>query len=1208
MNELLANGVPNISPEQFVYLMEKNGSLYEQLGNIEEGIACFENILERLPEHIETIKTLGRLYARAEMWEKLIVINEQEAALINDQHRIVSLLCKCGEVCERNLKDEARAIDYFRKVLQLSPAYHPAVKALGEIYVRLARWEDLIRMYHRELDSTDEVERKTAIRYRIAQIYEEDLHNPRKAEVNYRQILEEDSGFMPALHALVRLYNRSGNTEALLEIHNRQFERASEDQQRIFHLCKIAEIHENERNELDEAVDTHKRILELDPANRLARQSLGKLYGRLERREELLTLLRRELVEEENDTRRLSLLASVAHIFEDLGRMDEAIETYREIVTAAPQQKSAYVQLEHLLRMQQRYSELADLYKRWLPAEEEPRRLTLLRSLADILELHLDDREAMAKTYASILELQPNDSEALDFFEEAYAEAAEWEQLVEVYDRKLALAIDDQSKVRLATAAAYILELELGRKEEALDRYEAALAINPAHFAAVQGARRLYSMLERWGKLAELLEAELKNSYSSSYYVATAYQYGYLLETKFSKRGAACDLYRKVLELKPRHRESFIRLRKILEEERNHLSLVEILEKRLEVLEIQAEQVDMNRHIAEIAEHELSDIEKAIKHRSMVLELLPENLEEMYSLAKLYQKGAHWMDAIDYYRKVANRLEDNDGLRDVYFNIGEIYRNGIMDSEQAVIAFEKVIEYDPDDLHGLEQLAELYSRLEHWGKSADVLEKLLDYELPKERAVRYHLLLGEIYLDHLNSRVKAVPNFEKALAYNPSSQQSIETLAGIFSREERWDQLVDIYLNNLEVIPEGEVDQRVALYMGLGQIYCSHLNDVEKALDSYRSAQELDPQNALVWEKQSEAMGRSAIYYLDAIEKHRALLEVNPYRVESYRELYRIFSERQERDHAFCAAMVLEFLRAETPEQSEFLRQCRQFTAGEVMGVIIPESDRTNLLMHPDEKGLARDILTALDPIIFKTEEVDLEPYDLPSCRVAGVASSIYHLMESTAYYLGVELFKLYISQKQPNQLAVENTKPPTIVIGGSLAYASEGIKRFLAGYVVGRIGNGHVVYSQRDSNWLQLMVETICHMYVPDFEVQGSTASQVEELEKELSRNLPPSSRAEMEDKARAYAMQNERPDFNKILSAMQYSDDRMGMVMAGELHSAIESAYHLEFGKPFRSARETEEIVMQFADQPRIGAMFEFCVSEDYFNLRNIVRQNIE
>jgi len=333
--------------------------------------------------------------------------------------------------------------------------------------------------------------------------------------------------------------------------------------------------------------------------------------------------------------------------------------------------------------------------------------------------------------------------------------------------------------VRLDTASAGLLEMELGRYAEALELYESVLALRPDYFPAIQGARRMYFRLEQWDRLAGLLESELRQSRSSSYSVAVAYQLGHLLETRFDNGSAACELYYRVLELRPKHREAFIRLRSILEKERNHAQLMEVLERRLTMLETVADQVEMHRTIADLAENELSDLEKAVRHRRLLLELQPGDTEEMLKLAELHRKASQHSEAVACFKKAAERIEDAARLRDIYFAVGEIYNHGLSDIRQAMAAFEKVLEYRPDDMLATEQLAEIYMKSKMWQEAAETLTMLLVNALPRERAVRYHLNLGEIYLEHLAQEEKAVSNFEKALGLNPSSQTSLETLQRI---------------------------------------------------------------------------------------------------------------------------------------------------------------------------------------------------------------------------------------------------------------------------------------------------------------------------------------------------------------------------------------------------------------------------------------------
>lgn len=1205
MNELQLSGTPNLNREQVVYLLEKNASLWEHLNQPDKAADCHRRVLARQPEHLSSIQALGRLYARTGQWERLIEINQLESDLINDQHRIVSLLCKNAEIYEQQLGDEERAIDYYRRVLTLSPSYLPAVRALGGIYQRRKNWEELVKMYHREMEAAGQGEQAAGVRFKVAQIYDEELNNPQKAETNYLRVLQDDPAFTPALHALTKLYQAQGKWQALIELFESQLSRIQDDSLKRLSLYKVAELFETRLGDLKKAEATYLRILETDPRNLAARRGLYRIYAQTNQRGEQLRLIDLELDEVDDDEARLALLVQAADIVSELADRDEdAIRTYHQILSLDPDNRIAFQQLERLYRKHARFEDLADLYEARCERTQEPReKIPLLWLTIDVLENHLADFERLCAAYAEAIRMEPFNSRAIAFFEDVYARERRFEELLDIYARRHQLSEDKGQLLHLYVASGQLLEFELGRLDEALEKYESALALDPEHFAARQGARRIYARLEKWADLANLLEAEMESAPNSAALVATAHQLGYIRETKFNRRDLAVDLYLKVLEIDPGHREAYLRARKILEERREYGLLVELHERRLGTLEARDERAEMLRRLAELCENQLSDLERAIRHRQALLELEPEDLEELRHLAELHRKRADWENAIELYERIIPRLDDARALRDLYFRIGEIYQEHMKDYARSVSAFETVLTYEPDDLLAMEHLGELYKTLNLSEEASEIFGRLLNFDLPRDKEIRYTLALGEIELEQRDSEDKAIGYFQRAMALDPGNSTLLNTLSALFEKRNRWDQLVGLYEQNLA---RQEGSARLSSLMGLARLYMEKLGDVEKALVHLEQANVLDPYNLEIQALQARAMGLNALYYLDAIDKHRQLIEQNPFRVESFHELARIYTERQETDKAFCGLMVLDFLKALTDEEQQRFRKLRESVTGGIAAVI-PPRDRDRLLVHPGERGLLHDLFTALEPALHKLFPVNLDAYDLPQCKVAGVNSSVYHLLENAAYHLGVDLFKVYISSQQPDILAVENTRPPTIVMGGNLAFSAEGVKRFVAGWVMSHIRNNHALVARQPLDVLRFWVEATCHLYIPEVAVQGRSIAEVEDFTQSLNRAIAKQNRKELEDAARAWHKAEVKPDLNAYLNALRHTDNRMGLLLAGDLVAAAESVVYLESGQPYRAGGTTSDVIDAFRGNAQVKELIVFAASDAHHELRRQIRVNV-
>lgn len=1209
MNELQISTNPDLNTEQYVYLLEKNAFLWEHLGSLEKAIECHRRILGRRKNYLSSIQVLGRLYAKIEDWEELIDINRIEAELINDQHRIISLLCKNGEICEGKLENTDRAIDFYRHVLTLSPSYLPAVKALGAIYQHRGLWNDLIKMYQRELESLNGSGQATSIRFKVAQIYDEELNDPQKAELHYRETLKNDPNFTPSLHALTKLCNRENNFAALIEIYEGQISRTEDRTTKLLALYKVAELYENKLQDLENSEKTYLKIMEMDPNNLAARRGLFRLYAQTGKHREQLQLIEPELEEQTSVSGRLSLLAAIADIYNELeDDQENCARAYGQILDIDPDNGVAFQVLEQLYLKMERYEDLVDIYEARLErTEDDADKLPLLWVAIDILESNMDDFDRLQVCYREVIRIEPYNPRAMEFFEEGYARECQWRELLDIYQRMRTLTEDKMQLLRLYLSAGQILELELGAPDQALQQYKSALSLQQNNFMAIQGIKRAYAKLEKWTELVSILEKELENPPSSQGFIATAYQLGYIRESKFNQREAASILYCRVLEMEPGHKEAYLRAKKLLTEDRNHQKLVEIYEQRLLVLSSVDEQLDLHRQIADLAETSLVDIEQAMRHRERLVEMDSENVEGLIALADLYNKSSRWEEAIELYERAAPKLDDTKELRHLNFKIGCIYQEELNNASQAVSSFETVLAYEAGDLHAMERLGTLYQELGLTEESIEILTKLLDHTLPRDKEIRCNLAMGAIYMDKMRDEKLAIPYLEKALALDPNNKDVLDKLFSMFEKRGNWDRLIRLYEDSITVQSAEHPDKVMPMLIGLANVYIEKVKDVENALKVLERAHDLDPENLDVQAMQANAMGLNALFYLDAIDKHRQLLSFDPFRVNSYRELHRIFSERNENDRAFCTLACLDFLRALDDKQAKAYRDLRDQSAAGIAATISPR-EQENLLIHSDESGLLRDIFLKLESALYKLNPVDLKSYDLPNCKVAGVNSSVYHLMENAAYHLGVDLFKVYISQKKPELLAVENTKPPTVVLGGNLAFSSESIKRFLSGMIMSRIQHGHILFADSSLDELRFWIECACHLYIPEFPVKHSDASEVEKFVSKLNRAVPKSARKELEELIRQFYKQEGEPDYAGFKLSQKHTENRMGLLLAGDLISAAECLVYLKTGKPYRPGGTSASVSAAFDQNEEIRKLLSFSVSDEYFELRKLIRISLD
>jgi hypothetical protein len=83
-----------------------------------------------------------------------------EAAPAGDKERIGALAYELGELLERRLDDEARAVKAYGRALQSDPSLRPNLWAIRRVFYRRALWPNLIKLIDAELRfARDDLER-----------------------------------------------------------------------------------------------------------------------------------------------------------------------------------------------------------------------------------------------------------------------------------------------------------------------------------------------------------------------------------------------------------------------------------------------------------------------------------------------------------------------------------------------------------------------------------------------------------------------------------------------------------------------------------------------------------------------------------------------------------------------------------------------------------------------------------------------------------------------------------------------------------------------------------------------------------------------------------------------------------------------------------------------------------------------------------------
>lgn len=837
-------------------------------------LAALEALLDNADQRQRVAAILGSRYEALGEYAKQVSILEVQLEAAPDEHAKVDLLAQIAELQSGPIMDPDAAFTTWRRAFAILPGESRVRDALDQLIDTAARWQDAAEVWQEGLNAADEsdVALRDELTMRLAQLSEHQLADPEQATRWYRELLDRDPSNLemarPAADALQRLYEIAGDWTNLVAILRQQVEWAEESDSRKDLLYRIAEIQETALEQPDAAIETFREIVDQDPEEDRALDSLERLFFQSEQWADLVGILQRRTEVSPSIEERRALRGRVAMLYEEaLGDAEEACSAWLSVLDEAPEDIEAIRALARLYEQASRWNDLLDMLERELSLLEDGRdRIALTFRMGRILQEKLEDSERAVYRYQQVLEEDATHQEARKALEELlgdtllsmqiaeilepiYATESQWEKLCSIYKLRAEATADPSERVRLYGLIAEKQEMGLQDAEAAFRYYGLALkeALSEPTLHEILGAlERLAAQGERWEDLVAL--------------------------------------YRDVAD--------------------------DILDATLQ------EQVRLS--VAEISRLHLKDLDTAETYFRQVLDADPESERSLDALEQIYQQTEQWEPLLQIYLSRADLSADSPPVRRSYLSRAANLCEEFLDRpEQAVGCWEQIREMDPTDRDAAQSLERLYGKGERWADLADLIESRFQYvdSLPEAVDLRYQL--GTILRHQLDEPDRALENYRGALGGDPTHAEAIdsierylddedrrseaaEVLEPIYAARQDWKRLVDVYQIRREY--EGDPDQKARMTRRIAMLYEEQLEDLDEAFVWYGHLFRERPENqqireqltrlAGIQEKYAELADIFATYLADVYEETDETLDVAE-------QLARIYDERLgDVDHA----------------------------------------------------------------------------------------------------------------------------------------------------------------------------------------------------------------------------------------------------------------------------------------------------------------------
>jgi tetratricopeptide (TPR) repeat protein len=482
--------------------------IWERLSDDQRAETRYQTVLDLEAENQEALSALERIYRQRGDSTLLAEMLTRRSSLELDSRRRKEILAEAARLYEGELADEFKAIEAWKKILELDEGDERALSSLAELYQRGRRFEDLVTVLRIQAGHVSQPGQKAQLLGRIAELFAEELERPAEAIEMYRELLDLQPNSMKALAALEGLYTRQEQWALVQEVLNRRLRAVTGGRDRVMVLRKLAALSLDKLHSHEDASGYLQQILELSPGDAEAQKELERLLEQSEKWYDLVEVLVRHAESSGKANRHdeeVTLLLRAAEIWEcKVQAPEQAKKLLERVLEREPNHVRALISLarckatlERAVRLAKSGPEMAELYYRLGRMESE--RLG----------------EAAAEPYYErALEVDPTNVEVAEALEKRARARGDFRRVAALLavraERMQALDPQKQKELLLELGRLYVNELK--SPDNALPVLERAYRLSPEDLQVIEPLAELYYSAGRLKEALPLYRAMVERS------------------------------------------------------------------------------------------------------------------------------------------------------------------------------------------------------------------------------------------------------------------------------------------------------------------------------------------------------------------------------------------------------------------------------------------------------------------------------------------------------------------------------------------------------------------------------------------------------------------------------------------------------------------------------------------------------------------------
>jgi tetratricopeptide (TPR) repeat protein len=767
---------------------------------------------------------------------------ELQASL--SKERIGALAYELGELCERQLGDEARAVKAFGRALQADPSLRSNLWAIRRVFYRRGLWPNLVKLIGAETRFAPDDAARADLLVERGHILEDQVGDSGEAAQSYQQAALADATCLPALHGLERLALRQGDNATLETVWPKLAagcETVARKQAYLLDLVKL--LGERGGDDLDRAREVMQQAVELGgSSDRLSavREWLAEKSGDPE---ELLAALdaraadlmsrfgpagppaqftRPKTGAEGAEQDALSPVGEAAlrlrrqvvavrrrqaHIaIHQIGATDRAWSYLQQATELAPGEPLLVADLADLAEQLGKYDELAELVESWEAHEVDPARslsLSLRRADALFRAGHDDAARALVATlsatqpgYLPILALRERDalvSGDHTALAETYAAAAEAARTGRGFGPGATAEPDEGLAAGYYMVAGDLYRHKVRTPEVARARYAQALEVLPGYPPAVEALGSLHEQAGRYDDAAALYELHSESG-EQAFRVHVLER----LVDIYRRMGRLDEVegaLRRLIQLDPESPAHRWRHEEILDELGRPDDRAQALVDLAERLDDPDQRAGVLLEAARLQGDVLGHLDKAIPLYREVIDTWPADAYARQALASSLRREGNWEQLVVELRAAAREADTASAVRSLR-EAANVLLDVLDRPADAVQVYRDLVDRAPGEADALRGLAESLARAGDTEGALEIIEREVDARGEGPGAEEANLRLAAV-AESLGKTDEAEAAYRRALIAQPDSARAAVGQ-------------LDLAIRRTDAVAEAEVLARIA--------------------------------------------------------------------------------------------------------------------------------------------------------------------------------------------------------------------------------------------------------------------------------------------------------------------------------------------------------------------------------------------------------------